>query len=206
MRWPRRLARRSQANADGEGVWSCPPDAGVKRMEMIRSRRRLTSPVLRGERAISRKTIAQGRPGRPGRTCMLVCVPFFCTRDRGCGQHPAFPAPSSLREGRDFRKARAERAARMRRCAQFPSSFRDARSAGPESITTEGRSREGPSVSCVATTPAWGYGSPPSRGRQRNSCLRGQIGKSPRGARTPHPPRYARHPLPQCGRGAKNAF
>ena len=58
--------------------------------------RRLESPVLRGERAISRKTIAQGRPGRLGRTCMLVCVLPFCTRDRGCGQHPAFPAPSSL--------------------------------------------------------------------------------------------------------------
>ena len=107
-----KAARRSQSNADGEGVWSCPPDAGVKRAEMIRSRRRLTSPVLRGERAISRKTIAQGRPGRPGRTCMLVCVLFFCTRDRGCGQHPVFPAPSSLLEGRDFSTARAQIAPR----------------------------------------------------------------------------------------------
>ena len=70
--------------------------------------RRLESPVLRGERAISCKTIAQGRPGRPGRTCMLVCVFLFCTRDRGCGQHPAFPAPSSLPEGRDSSKARAK--------------------------------------------------------------------------------------------------
>jgi hypothetical protein len=30
---------------------------------------------------------------------MLVCVFFahVCTRDRGCGVHPAFPAPSSWR-------------------------------------------------------------------------------------------------------------
>src|SRR5581483_8924705 len=90
------------------GVWSCPPDAGVNRRVKRPVGRRLTSPVLRGEHAISRKTIAQGRPGRPGRTCMLVCVFLFCTRDRGCGQHPAFPAPSSLPEGRDSGKARAK--------------------------------------------------------------------------------------------------
>jgi hypothetical protein len=29
---------------------------------------------------------------------MLVCAFYlrFCTRDRGCSKHPAFPAPSSL--------------------------------------------------------------------------------------------------------------
>src|ERR1700736_6784587 len=34
---------------------------------------------------------------------MLVCAFFaqFCTRDRGCSAHPAFPAPSML-EGRTF--------------------------------------------------------------------------------------------------------
>ena len=30
---------------------------------------------------------------------MLVCVYFYhCTRDRGCSAHPAFPAPSFLRD------------------------------------------------------------------------------------------------------------
>src|SRR5882757_4321756 len=58
-------------------------------------------PVHRGERDISRKTTAQGRPGCLRRTCMLVCA-FFCatcTRDRGCGVHPVFPAPSVVDEG-----------------------------------------------------------------------------------------------------------
>ena len=35
-----------------------------------------------------------------------------CTRDRGCGKHPAFPAPSVGRE-RNFRKPRAQCVARM---------------------------------------------------------------------------------------------
>jgi len=53
-----RLTKR--ADTDGEGVWSCPPDAGVKLAEMIRRRRRQSKPGLRGEPAISRNTIAQG--------------------------------------------------------------------------------------------------------------------------------------------------
>src|SRR5205809_2590475 len=57
--------------------------------------------VHRGELAISRKAIAQGRPECFRRTCMLVCVFAVanCTRDRGCGAHPVFPAPSNFREG-----------------------------------------------------------------------------------------------------------
>ena len=38
----------------------------------------------------------------------------FCTRDRGCSAHPAFPAPSCSFRGCHRRKARAHRAARMR--------------------------------------------------------------------------------------------
>src|ERR1700742_4124757 len=35
--------------AYGQAVWSCPLDAGVKLIEMINRRRRLTSPILRGD-------------------------------------------------------------------------------------------------------------------------------------------------------------
>ena len=57
--------------------------------------------VLREEHDISRKAIAQGRPECFRRTCMLVCAFSVrnCTRDRGCGAHPVFPAPSNFREG-----------------------------------------------------------------------------------------------------------
>jgi hypothetical protein len=76
---------------------------------------------LRGEHGISRKTIVQGMPECSDCTCMLVCalLAHFCTRDRGCSKHPAFPAPSFL--GEMICKARAKRAAGTRRCVQ-PSS------------------------------------------------------------------------------------
>jgi hypothetical protein len=65
---------------------------------------------LQGELGISRQTIAQGMPDCSGCTCMLVCI-FLCasgTRDRGCSEHPAFPAPSLLRE-RNFQQASGAR-------------------------------------------------------------------------------------------------
>src|SRR4029079_10835252 len=53
----------------------------------------------RGEREVSRKTIARGMPGRSGVTVvtMLVCLLFHT---RGCGRiaRPAFPAPSEFQK------------------------------------------------------------------------------------------------------------
>ena len=45
---------------------------------------------------------------------MLVCrLPLlYCTRDRGCSAHPAFPAPSNFRGAERFAKPRAHRVAR----------------------------------------------------------------------------------------------
>src|SRR5258705_1096177 len=54
-------------------------------------------PGHRGEREVSRKTIARGMPGRSGVTVVTTLVCFLpCTR--GCGriERPAFPAPSEL--------------------------------------------------------------------------------------------------------------
>src|SRR5206468_1123995 len=53
-------------------------------------------PGHRGEREVSRKTIARGMPGRSGVTVvtMLVCFVLFRTRDCGRIKRPAFPAPS----------------------------------------------------------------------------------------------------------------
>src|SRR6266702_2099077 len=47
---------------------------------------------------------------------MLVCGSFaqFCTRDRGCSAHPAFPAPAF--EGEKDRQNPGDWAAGMRRC------------------------------------------------------------------------------------------
>src|SRR5439155_21708664 len=56
-------------------------------------------PGHRGEREVSRKTIARGMPGRSGVTVvtMLVCFILFRTRGCGCIKRPAFPAPSDFR-------------------------------------------------------------------------------------------------------------
>src|SRR3954447_16411746 len=70
----------------------------------------------RGERAISRKAIAQGRPDALRFTCMLVCAFFRTIAHETAG---AARTRSSLRplfgEGANrFGKARADHAARMR--------------------------------------------------------------------------------------------
>src|SRR5712672_2069418 len=63
-------------------------------------------PGHRGEREVSRKTIAQGRPGLLRCTCgdyaRVLCL--FRTRGYGCIGHPAFPAPSVLRGANGFCK------------------------------------------------------------------------------------------------------
>src|SRR6266700_5691940 len=56
----------------------------------------------RGERAISRKTIAWGMPDVSGASAVNTRVHIdYPQRTRGCGciGHPAFPAPSSMRAG-----------------------------------------------------------------------------------------------------------
>jgi hypothetical protein len=93
--------------AYGKSVWFWHPWLVSNRRRFSRSptgsRKTVNSPLteakgirLRGERAISRQTIAQGRPDALRWTCMLVCaLPCaHCTRDRGCSAHPVFPAPS----------------------------------------------------------------------------------------------------------------
>jgi hypothetical protein len=47
---------------DGQVVWSWSPDAGIKSVNELHGRRRLATPVLRREREVSRKFIAQGVP------------------------------------------------------------------------------------------------------------------------------------------------
>src|SRR5437773_3104539 len=75
-------------------------------------------PGHRGEREVSRKTIARGMPGenRCDRGDYARVLFLLCTR--GCGRvgRPAFPAPSEF-SGRMFTsKTRAYRAARSRSC------------------------------------------------------------------------------------------
>jgi len=53
-------------------------------------------PGHQGERGVSRKTTAQGMPGRSGEPVVttLVCLSLSHARLRVLAEHPAFPAPS----------------------------------------------------------------------------------------------------------------
>ena len=96
MRWTRELRLTCAAQTYGEVVWFGRRGAGVKLRGICLAGDGGKRAVLREEHEVSRKAIAQGRPGCFRRTCMLVCALLCanCTRDRGCGVHPVFPAPS----------------------------------------------------------------------------------------------------------------
>ena len=103
-RCDRRFLRRwtGDHKADGESVWSRSPDAGINPWVKSPEGRWLSKP-----RAISRKTIAQGRPGRSSRTFSL---------------HTRLPAPALLfalvfSEGRNLQMPRTFFVARALRGA-----------------------------------------------------------------------------------------
>ena len=95
---------------------------------------------------------------------MLVCVFFrtICTRDRGCSEHPAFPAPSYF-WAYDFSKPRAHRAAGLRRQIQLSSPGLTGRPSIPETPMIKPKShrvldtrfRGHDSAVCGGTTTSW---------------------------------------------------
>jgi hypothetical protein len=99
---------------------SCGPDASTLAFKLAGSNSLATvttKPDHRGEREVSRKTIARGMPGDTGVTVVTNSYAFlFCMR--GCGRivRPAFPAPSEFQMRFITGKTRAPRAARPRRC------------------------------------------------------------------------------------------
>src|SRR5215218_1149825 len=98
MRWTQTARQTFAPDAYGEVVWFGRRGAGAK-LAIRSAGDGGKRAVLRGEHEVSRKAIAQGRPGCSACTCMLVCS-FVCanrTRDRGCSKHPVFPAPSEFR-------------------------------------------------------------------------------------------------------------
>jgi hypothetical protein len=87
----------SSANADGKAVWSWRPDAGAKCRGVFRDTTVARKPGHRGERGISRKPLRRESRMPPLDLYARVRFPCaFCTRDRGCSAHPAFPAPSDF--------------------------------------------------------------------------------------------------------------
>jgi hypothetical protein len=95
----RALARRRKYFS--QTAKPCGPDTPmlVSSLRAISQATGPKSPEPRGERGAAVKTIAQGMPGVPAALSLLACAKctFFARKARGCGQHPAFPAPSSFR-------------------------------------------------------------------------------------------------------------
>jgi hypothetical protein len=107
--WAQSLRKTTGALADGEIVWSWPPDAEAKLAARSAGDggKKARSP---GRSRISRKAIAQGRPDvRPN---LWFSPPaFLLLAGHGCGLHPAFPAPSEFRGPQMTHNSGAKRAA-----------------------------------------------------------------------------------------------
>jgi hypothetical protein len=91
-------ARRATLLADGGAVWSWRPDAGAKflRSKLLRDDggKRARSPG-RGRRKPLKPSRREGRVISATPVVTTLCfLPMH--RGRGCGEHPAFPAPSVL--------------------------------------------------------------------------------------------------------------
>src|SRR5580704_7572051 len=122
MRWTlwrrvRSFVRTNGADADAK---ACGPGLPTLRPSTraydARGRMGARKPGSQGERAISVKTVAQGMPDDLAEPVVTAACLLFCRRAMGCGQHPAFPAPSHLEEGDVRCKART----RWRRESVFP--------------------------------------------------------------------------------------
>jgi hypothetical protein len=82
-----RAARRRTAKACGPDL----PTLGSSFARRFATRRGLSSPAPRGERAISRKPLAQGMPGMFRRTCGDCRLLFLLQAGRGCDRCTGIP-------------------------------------------------------------------------------------------------------------------
>jgi hypothetical protein len=112
------LRKTTETEADDEIVWSWCPDAGTKFVGPLHERlagdgsKKARFP---GRARINRNTIAQGRPDVSAFTCGSFPVLFLMHGGRGCGGHPAFPAPSVFGGQEILAKLGRDGAARMRK-------------------------------------------------------------------------------------------
>jgi len=160
-----RMNPSAKPAAPGEALWAKPGKAAYGKTVwsrhplLVSSRRRSVDPTgseqsfnppatearrirLRGELGISRQTIAQGMSDAlrcP--VCSCASHHSFCTRDRRCSAHPAFPAPSFFeRCGNDCQKLRAPRVARSQSCIRVETTSLRAQRLVRRSSTSEGGS------------------------------------------------------------------
>ena len=87
--------RTNDVVADGEVVWSRPPDAEAKRASLDK-RTRDGGKKARSPRRARRTPLKplRGEGRMFGQTCGDCRQLFLLLAGHGCGLHPAFPAPS----------------------------------------------------------------------------------------------------------------
>ena len=122
-----KVRRRCVSDADGEVVWSWSPDAGINPRVKSPGGRRLTSPVLRREREVSRKPLRREcRMFRPA--CTDLWAPFlFSPQGLRVRPAPGIPCALRLRERHlDATPGRKSRRGNAEACLLTPSSFRGA--------------------------------------------------------------------------------
>src|ERR1700730_1475955 len=83
MRWTRVARETNVACADGEVVWSRPPDAEAKAARSSRGRRGQESPVHGESTKETVKTIAEGMPVDPAEPAVTAACFFCCRRAMG---------------------------------------------------------------------------------------------------------------------------
>jgi hypothetical protein len=121
MRWTRSGGLAAPRFADGEGVWSCPPDAGVK--SALRSRGRATEANKPGTPGRARyrpkSTIAQGMPDCLGCPVLPACAKctFLCTPSSRVRPASGIPCALPASRATTLTNTRADPAAGTRRCA-----------------------------------------------------------------------------------------
>jgi hypothetical protein len=122
MQWTRQRRKTGGAEADGKGVWSWCPDAGVKLAGDDLQATVAKEPGHRGEHVISVKTIAQGRPDQFGEPVVIMLVCFFISHARlRVHWAPGFPCALCFSEGQFSGKARTLSAPREGGCVRAQS-------------------------------------------------------------------------------------
>src|SRR6185437_1115196 len=105
------LTRRVRPKRTAKPRGPVPPTLGASPETMIFRRRRLSSPVLRGDRGISRNTIARGMPVDPAEPVVTAACVFCCRRAMGEALTRHSPRPLYSRRDKRRGTTRANHAA-----------------------------------------------------------------------------------------------
>src|SRR6185312_15870520 len=150
------LTRRVRPKRTAKPRGPVPPTLGASPETMIFRRRRLSSPVLRGDRGISRNTIARGMPVDPAEPVVTAACVFCCRRAMGEAITRHSPRPP-FHEGhqRGITRARSRRGNAESRRSLLSSRASEQGERDPRPITTGRRFGRAGATSCSGDERRW---------------------------------------------------